>query len=105
MKLQIGDYLLVKGFAHFERAKISEIGDNYYKLDNGLKINKSLKVLNSNKGFQVEEYNEEEYQYMIKKNMIARYINSIKDNYQNVKSYENISRIHRHLKVIIEKYI
>ena len=106
-KLAVGDHSLVKGLSHIEKALVKSIEKGLYILDNGLKLNSNLEIVEGvkNSKLTVTPFDEVEYNYGISRLKISRYTNLILSNYKDLKDKEAVIRIAEKLEKVCTKYI
>lgn len=102
MKLKEGDPLLVIGHSHFEKAHVINVKKGVITLNNQIKVDNTLKVLNNSK-FEVKPFDQTEYDHLISKSEIPKLLSKITSSYQNLPSSSMIMVKHK-LERIIKKY-
>lgn len=73
--MKVGDLLLVTGPAFFEKTSIKSKEKGVYLLENGIKVDRSLKPLNSK--YQIEKFDNEKYRLLKAKRVVNRGIEKI----------------------------
>lgn len=77
---KVGDLVLVTGTAHFEKAEIITRKKGIYTLNNGIKMDRTLKPLNSK--CKIREFHESEYEFLLCQREIPRFLKTIGDNFK-----------------------
>lgn len=73
--MKVGDLLLVTGPAFFEKTSIKSKEKGVYLLENGIKIDNTMKPLNSK--YQIEKFNEDKYKLLKASRVVNRGIEKI----------------------------
>lgn len=73
--MKVGDLLLVIGPAFFEKTSIKSKEKGVYLLENGIKIDNTLKPINSK--YQVEKFDENKYKLLKASRVVNRGIEKI----------------------------
>ena len=98
MKYHEGDHLLVYGQYHVEKATITKVEKGFLILDNQMKVDKDLKVLNAKSAFTVENWDENKYKFLHYRSMME------KKGYKKL-DQDALIRVYEKLDKLIEKYL
>jgi predicted choloylglycine hydrolase len=103
MKFEIGDLILVKGFAFFEKCSVVEIQKSTVTLTNGIKFNrKTLETLNSK--CTIHKYDETEYEYLKAKSELQSILNKVKEEITRLSDNKDlIIQTHHKLSKLLNK--
>lgn len=102
MKLKVGDRFMVFNASHFEVTTISSIEKGVITLDNGLKMDSQLTLINNSK-YKISPFNEEEYKYLSALNKIPKLLEDIKLNYKNL-AKDDLIKVYNRLNKITSKF-
>lgn len=104
MKLHEGDNLLVYGLYHVEKASVIKAEKGIYTLNNQMKVDKDLKVLNSKDSYNVEIWDEDKYKFLHYRSMMDKKISIIQNGYLKL-DQDSLIRVYEKLDKLIEKYM
>lgn len=104
MKLHEGDNLLVYGLYHVEKATVIKAEKGVYTLNNQMKVDRDLKVLNSKDSYVVEIWDENKYKFLHYRSMMEKKLNLIQSGYMKL-DQGSLIRVYEKLDKLIEKYM
>lgn len=104
MKYHEGDHLLVYGQYHVEKATITKVEKGFLVLDNQMKVDRDLKVLNAKSAFTVENWDENKYKFLHYRSMMEKKISQLQNGYRKL-DQDALIRVYEKLDRLIGKYL
>lgn len=103
-KREIGDILLCYSSYHVEKARITALDKGIITLDNQLKVDRDLNILNTrNPDIHIEEMDYDKYRYLRARSMMDKVLYRINSKYRKL-GVEDTVRVYEKLSRIAEKY-
>lgn len=103
-KFEKGGLLLCYSPHHVEKSSIINISGGVITLNNQVKVDKFLNILNSRaKGIKVEEWDQDKYDYLVAKSMMDKVLYKINSKYQELEP-ENLVRVYEKLNRLVDRY-
>lgn len=103
-KFEKGGLLLCYSPYHVEKSSIIDITGGVITLNNQMKVDKHLNILNSKtKGIKVEEWDQDKYDYLVAKSMMDKVLYKINSKYRELEP-ENLVRVYEKLNRLVDRY-
>lgn len=103
-KLEKGDILLCYSLNHVEKAEVERVEGGVITLNNQVKVDQSLNILNSaSKSLKVEAWDPEKYHYLVAKSMMDKVLYKLNGGYKGLEP-ESLVRVYDKLSRLVNKY-
>lgn len=104
IKREIGDILLCYSSYHVEKAKVVSIDGGTMVLDNQIRVDRDLNILNTkNPDIHVEEMDYDRYRYLHARSMMDKVLYKINSKFKKLDKEDTV-KVYDKLKRIVEKY-
>lgn len=98
MRPKVGDMVLVLGPAHFEKSEIIDRKKGVFTLKNGILMDRDFYPKNSK--MKIKPFNQEEYDFLVAKQQIPRFLDLIKARIQSL-DQEKAIKLHKKLSKMV----
>lgn len=103
-KGEIGDILLCYSSYHVEKTRILSIENGILVLDNQIKVDRDLNILNTkNTDIHVETMDYDKYRYLQARSLMDKVLYKINSKYKKLNA-ENTVKVYDKLNKLVEKY-